>query len=375
MVHRMRAGREIFVLLLVVVFVGFHVVTGDSAAADKGLASQPSSSSYYTSMRALDKFGNAVPLKHAREAALRHGRLVVAATAKMSHATKDNADDDPEERIVVVSVGHRKLLSSLTLPLALTTISTNNNNNNDQYLHSHSESPPPLMTPKVAMCCTGVRSDADWLTRQMQAYVAKVWERYDMHPMSTGALAHWLARLLGRYQQPSSTAEDDDDDEWQSAISRRGASMISSRMSRTRQEQEFESALSRPLGVQTCLLSTSMSGSHGGAGSPSLLLIEPTGRVFRADTTSSFSFVTMGKQSDKMKEALLKCTPPPPPPRTTEEESSWLEDILTREILNLLAPSKNEIVELLVECLGPSETKATLLRYQSGNLMSRTILE
>ena len=372
MVHRMRTGREIFVLLLVVVFVGVHVVTGDSAAADKGLSSsQPTSSSFYTSLRALDKFGNAVPLKHAREAALRHGRLVVAATAKMSHAPKNNADDDPDERIVVVSVGHRKLLSSLTLPLALTTISTNRNN--DQSLHSQSESPPPLMTPKVAMCCTGVRSDADWLTRQMQAYVAKVWERYDMHPMSPGALAHWLARLLGRYQQPSSTAEDDDD-EWQSAVSRLGASTISSRMSRTRQEQEFESALSRPLGVQTFLLSTGISGSHGDAGSPSLLLIEPTGRVFRADTTSSFSFVTMGKQSDKIKEALLKCTPLPPPPRTTEE-SSWLEDILTREILNLLAPSKNEIVELLVECLGPSETKPTLLRYQSGNLMSRTILE
>ena len=372
MVHRLGMGREISFLLLVFVLVVAPITTvGASTAADV----TSSSSSSYTSMRALDKFGNAVPLKHAREAAVRHGRLVVAATtaatqpSPFSSASPVSPPQNPENsEIVVVSVGNRSLVSSLTLPLAFAaTTTTNHNHHNDPQPAPHT---PPMATT-VAMCCTGVKSDADWLTRQMQAYVSKVWERYDLHPMSTGALAHWLARLLGRYQQPSS-ADEDDDDEWQSSLSRGAAS---SKRSSRRQEHAFESSLSRPLGVQTILLSTSLSGSSKSASYPSLLLIEPTGRVFRAHTTSSFSFVTMGKQSDKLKEALLRCIPPPIPPPQTMEESGWLEDILTREILNVVAPSTNEIVELLVERLGPSTTKAAaLLRYQSGNLLSRTIL-
>ena len=362
MVHRMGVGREISFLLLVFVLVVAPITTvGASTAADV----TSSSSSSYTSMRALDKFGNAVPLKHAREAAVRHGRLVVAAATAATQTSPFSSASSPisppqnpeNSEIVVVSVGNRSLVSSLTLPLAFAATTTTNHN------HNHH------IDPMVAMCCTGVKSDADWLTRQMQAYVSKVWERYDLHPMSTGALAHWLARLLGRYQQPSSS-EDDGDDEWQSSVSRGAAS---TKRSSRRQEQAFESSLSRPLGVQTILLSTSVSGSSKSASSPSLLLIEPTGRVFRAHTTSSFSFVTMGKQSDKLKEALLRCIPPTPTPQT-KEESGWLEHILTREILNLVAPSTNEIVELLVERLGPSTTKATLLRYQSGDLLSRTIL-
>jgi hypothetical protein len=367
MVHRMGVGREISFLLLVFVLVVAPITTvGASTAADV----TSSSSSSYTSMRALDKFGNAVPLKHAREAAVRHGRLVVAAATAATQTSPFSSASSPisppqnpeNSEIVVVSVGNRSLVSSLTLPLAFAATTTTNHN------HNHH------IDPMVAMCCTGVKSDADWLTRQMQAYVSKVWERYDLHPMSTGALAHWLARLLGRYQQPSSSEDDDDDDEWQSSVSRGAASR---KRSSRRQEQAFESSLSRPLGVQTILLSTSVSGSSKSASSPSLLLIEPTGRVFRAHTTSSFSFVTMGKQSDKLKEALLRCIPPPTTTTTpqTMEESGWLEDVLTREILNLLAPSTNEIVELLVERLGPSTTKAAaLLRYQSGNLLSRTIL-
>jgi hypothetical protein len=288
-------------------------------------------------MRALDKFGNTVQLKHAREAALRHGRLVVVACSREM--------EDEGMGVVVVSVGNRPILSSLTLPLASI--------DHQQQQQQPSSSSSSSQAGAVAMCCTGIKSDADWLTKHMQEYVAKVWERYNLHPMSTSALAHWLARLLTSYQLD----DNDLDDEWQSSISR---------TRRRGQEDELESSLSRPLGVQTILLSTSGLVHKRASNNPALLLIEPTGRVFRADTTTSFSFLTMGKQSDKLKEALLRCT------RKGDES---LEDVLTREIMTLLAQSKNEIIEVLVEYLGTTKMQSILLRYQSGKLLSRAILE
>ncbi len=272
--------------------------------------------SSYTSMRALDKFGNSVQLKHAREAATRHGRLVVAAK-RVSETVESGG-------VVVVSVGNQKVVRSLTLPLL-----TNNQGR------------------MVAICCTGVKSDADWLIRHLQAYTASVWEHYDHHPIGISSISYWLSRILGTYQ------DDDLEDEWQSSIRR------SSEKKST--QDNLKSALSRPLGVQTLLLSIGNSKTE-----PCLLMVEPTGRIFKAETTNSFSFATMGKQSDVLSERLS---------RSTMEKTLDLEPLLVQEILQTLGPARNEVVELVVEVIRPeSGIECMLLVYKNGKELSRSVL-
>jgi hypothetical protein len=283
--------------------------------------------SSYTSMRSLDKFGNSVQIMHAREAAARYGRLVVAARCHPV-STSDEAT------VVVVSVGTRKVVRSITLPL-----------HPGRQASSIQEGKDPN-AGFVAMCCTGVKSDADWLIRYMQRYAANVWERYDQHLMGTPALAHSMSRLLGSYQ------DGDLEEEWQSAIGRQKKNAA---------KDQLESPLSRPLGVQTLLLSTNTGGDE-----PNLLLVEPTGRVFKAETNDSFSFITMGKQSDVLNERLL---------RTTLNDPSELEKLLIGEILETLSPSRNEITELLVETIGSNpDIDAVILVCKNGQVKSRSDL-
>lgn len=292
-----------------------------SAVAEEMLSS-------YTSMRALDKFGNSMQLKHAREAATRHGRLVVAA--------KSNKHGNGEigETMVVVSVGSRSVVRSLTLPLLP--------NDNERL---------------VAMCCTGVKSDADWLIRHMQKYTATVWEHYNHHAMGTPALAYWSSRILGSYQ------DDDLDDEWQSSIRRVTET--------TSVQDKLESSLSRPLGVQTMLLSTagksaSTSTSTISKDEPDLLIVEPTGRIFRGETTNTFSFGSIGKQSEVLRDRLL---------RSKLNDPEDLEQLLVKEILETLGPSRNEVVELVVETLrAGSGIECTRLQCKNGKVQARSVL-
>lgn len=299
--------------------------------------------SSYSSMRALDKFGASVQLKHAREAATRHGRLIVGAimTTGMTECNihQDQISDSTTRThgltssLVVVSVGNRQVVRSLTLPLP----------------SSHDDKDKNM----VAMCCTGIKSDADWLIRHMQKYVANVWETYDHHPMETSALAYWLSRLLGSYQ------DNDLEEEWQSSI-RRGLAKESSSQ---RHDTTIESSLARPLGLQTILFSTSSTINE-----PNLLRVEPTGRVFRAETTNSFAFVTIGKQSEVLKERLLRSSLDISIPVD-------LEQLLVEEILETLGSTRGEMVELVVERIRPETgIECTLLTCKNGKVQSRSPL-
>lgn len=305
--------RHLLVAIMTCHLASMVIMASPTKAIDEGGLS---SSSPYTSIRALDEFGDTVQLKHAREAALRHGRLVVAAANR--------------EELLVVSVGKRPLVSSLTLPFP----------SNDQTLGSQSRN------ITVAMCCTGVKSDADWLTRHMQGYISRVWERYDLPQIGISALAHWLARLLGSFQDDGVT------DEWQSSIARR-----------IPKGEELEYSCSRPLGVQAMLLSTAALNSSNKArgNEPAMLLVETTGRVFRPFSTKFFSYVVAGKHSEKLKDALL---------RLRRHEVFPLEDLLVREMLEVLVPSKNEITDLVVERIG-EKIETFHLQYRNNKLVSR----
>jgi len=150
----------------------------------------------YVSVRALDQFGNSVQLQHAREAAERHGRLVVAASA--------------DAAVVIVSVGNKPAVQSVTLPK----------------LPGVADSGQVL-----AVCCTGIKGDAMWLVQQVQQYVTMVWERYNHHPPAPEAMAHFISRLLGSFQG-------DPEGEWTSSLERESHDWA------------------RPLGLQTMILSS-----------------------------------------------------------------------------------------------------------------------
>jgi len=106
-------------------------------------------SSPYSAVTALDKYGNSVQLKNAREAATRYGMPVVAATCT--------------EGVVVVSV-HKPRLGILSQPTLIHTLS--------------------LHAPPMGIVCTGIKADAKWLVSTMRDYQKRNWESYDLKNLS-----------------------------------------------------------------------------------------------------------------------------------------------------------------------------------------------
>jgi 20S proteasome alpha/beta subunit len=247
----------------------------------------------------------------------------------------DSTTTATTSNLVVISVGNRKVLRSLTFPLPT------NHHDEDKNM--------------VVMCCTGIKSDVDWVIRHMQKYVATVWETYDHHPIESSALAYWLSRLLGSFQ------DNDLEEEWQSSIRRSQPKESSSSSSSQRQDTTLESSLVRPLGVQAMLLSTSTKTNE-----PNLLRVETTGRVFRAETTKSFEFVTIGKESEVLKERLLRSSL-----ENGKSTPADLEQLLIREILETLGSSRGEALELIVETIRPEGIECTLLTCKNGKILSR----
>jgi hypothetical protein len=283
-------------------------------------ASSTNNPSSYTSVRALDQFGHSIQLKHARESAHRHGRLVVAA----SSVNNKNMNNDTST-IVVVSVGNRPMVQSLTLPTTLEVDGA-----------SHHQ---------LALCCTGVKGDANWLLMQVKQHISKVWERYNQQNMPPGAMAHVISRLLGSFEG------EDWDQEWQSSLRR-----------------ESSDTWARPLGIQTMIVST----QH-----PNLLLVEPSGRVLTTTTkkgqSSSFSFGAMGKDSSALQERLNRCTNldlDSGDDDTTTDVAEVLKETLIQALLETL--SRNDTIELMVETMTAQGIERTLVHYKNGKEISST---
>ncbi|VEU44989.1 unnamed protein product [Pseudo-nitzschia multistriata] len=245
-------------------------------------------SSSYVSVRALDNYGNAVQLSHAKEAAQRYGRSVVVAVVDIVHDQNNNstgkqpeisrANEHKEHQtesveefhsssfLMVISLGNSPILHPIQLPL---------------------ESDP---TSLLAICFTGVKGDANWLLQQIQKYAADVWERYGTTVMSVPAVSHVVARLLGRF------AAQPEDREWQSSLGLPG---------KHDSDDDHQSSWSRPLGVQTMILSTGVQDVQ----KPKLLIVEPSGRVLNPLARSAsgcVSLAAMGKESDKIQARLSR---------------------------------------------------------------------
>ena len=307
----------------------------------------------YISVRALDSYGNAVQLSHAKEAARRYGRPVVVAVVQgtSNEPSNNSTETKPAESfLMVVSMGTAPILHPLQLPL-----------------QDADES--DTQAPMLAMCFTGVKGDANWLLQQLQQHVAGVWERYGISSMSAPSIAHVVARLLGRFAgQPEKR-------EWQSSLGLPGK----------RDEDDRQSSWSRPLGVQTMILSLADSQDN-----PGLLIVEPSGRILNPSVqTDTVSLGAMGRGSDKLQEQLARLL------RGELEigddaSSSWeylpptydqCQDALIRVLLDEIAttngandgnnPSSSSSVggEIMVETFSPEsgKIKRQSFRYQNAD--------
>ena len=337
----------------------------------------------YVSVRALDSYGNAIQVGHAKEAAQRYGRSVVVAVVEVYDEQKNSTEKTisssrPEEEehqeketkgkplpsssfLIVVSFGNSPVLHPVQLPIEA----------NDSGSSS-----------MLAMCFTGVKGDANWLLQQMQKYAANVWERYDMSAMSAPIVAHVVARLLGRF------AAQPENQEWHSTLGLPG---------KQERDDDRQSSWSRPLGVQTMVLSlSSYSSEHVSQKrlrEPGLLIVEPSGVILNPAARSKSGRVSlgaMGKESDKMQARLLRLLRGTSQDETSvgdsSSSSSWedlppthdrCQDALIRILLEETTNINNDNEssqhdfggDIMVESYSPDRGKIErrLFRYQNAN--------
>lgn len=202
-------------------------------------------SSNYIPVTALDKYGNSIQLKHAREAALRHGRLIVAARCDASRET------------VVVSISSPKL--GQVSPFREGVL---------ERLLLGDESP-------LFLACTGIKADATWLQTTMQQYSKRLWERYDVDKLSVHRISQAVSETLLSFMGFDRSLEYHD-----------GIGSVIPKTSNSDNDQS--SSWARPLGVQTLVVTSN-----------SLLLVEPSGIA-----SANLSHVAIGKESEAIQRAL-----------------------------------------------------------------------
>jgi 20S proteasome alpha/beta subunit len=246
------------------------------------------------SVRALDKFGNLQQLKHAREASLRHGRPIVAAAN--------------ESTILVVSIGNKPVVTNLSLP---------------------------QQCNPMAICCSGIKGDANWLISQLQEYTTTIWERYNHSDVSSPAIAYYISKLLLSFQQY------DLDQEFQSSIN----------IANPKHEW------ARPLGVQTMIISLS---------NPKILMIEPSGRIettaMKSTKASNWNFGAIGKNSPQLQEKVVSEVVLP----ETDDTDSMIERLVNLLLLESNV-KLNETVEFMIEILNrDNEIERKVIKFRNG---------
>jgi 20S proteasome alpha/beta subunit len=210
--------------LLLLLLVLFH--TTATAAA----------SSSYTAITALDKYGNSIQLQHAQQAAKMHGTPMVAAMAVDGIVVVSLALGT--RRLGIITTDNSNVMQSLSL---YNNNNPNNNNNNNNNL---------------AMICTGVKADAKWLIQNVREYQKRQWETYDLPTMNMHKCQEAISQLLLQFMGYSREKEFNDG------------------MVIDTDSDASSSSWSRPMGVQTLLLSSS-SQSH----KQNICLMDPSGTV------------------------------------------------------------------------------------------------
>lgn len=207
------------------------------------VGSSSSSSGLYTSVTALDKYGNSVQLRHARESSSRYGTLIVAARSSTE--------------VVVVSLFTPR-------PGVLT--------------HSRSvlERVSSIDPESTMMICTGVKADASWLVRLMREYSSRAWERYNVAP-SPSRVADALSEAFLSFMGYDRSLE------WHDGV---GPVIMDSG-----DEDDVSNQWARPLGVQALVVSPTA--SH-------VVLVEPSG------VQHTHLAYAIGRESDSVNTQLMK---------------------------------------------------------------------
>lgn len=244
-----------------------------------------SSQSSYTPVTALDKYGHSIQLQNAREAAARHGRLIVAASTASNEET------------VVISVYTPKmgLLHHSKTDGVLQKLWTDESKNNDAPCH---------------LACTGVKADATWLIQTMRQYAKRVWDRYDIASISQERMTQALSRTLVEFMGYNRARE------WQDGV---GVEKSGG---------DDASSWARPLGIQTLIISPS---------SP-IVLVEPSG------VAQTHEYVAIGKDSSAVMRALRERFPSNAGACTVEELKELLMDVIQKTI-----EGQKSSTELIVE--------------------------
>lgn len=282
------------------------------------LASVDAQSSYM-SVRALDEYGHSVQLKHAVEAARRHGRLVIAGQSASNET-------------VVVSFGQKPVVHLVSLSTVASFQQTNDVRN---------ERVAAAAFDAVALCCTGIKGDASWLIDRVREHCTEIWNRYDHH-LDAPAVSHVVSRLLGSFQG------EDMDAEWQPGVKRE------------------KSSWARPLGIQTLILSQQTP----------ILLVEPSGRVlaatnFNGETSNEgrdgWRIAAIGKDSNIVLEKLRRTERPPGPIETSELEKTLIALIASE------APT-DRTAYIMMEILSRHGVRRTTILLAKGKEVSRSPL-
>ena len=284
------------------------------------VSSADTTSSSYTSVRALDEYGHSVQLKHAGEAAQRHGRLVVAGQSAANET-------------VVVSFGQKPVVHLVSLTTCASFQQPKEVTNNNKMEANEFDT--------VALCCTGIKGDANWLIDRVQEHTTNVWNRYNHH-MDSPAVAHLVSRLLGSFQG------EDTDIEWQPGVRR------------------DKSDWARPLGIQTLVLSQQ---------SP-ILRIEPSGRVLTLTNSirgssnarrNMWGVSAIGKDSHIIVDKLRRMEQP--------EGRIGAAD-LQKRLVDLMIPEAptDRRTYIMVEVLSRHGIRRTTIVVEKGKEVSRSSL-
>jgi 20S proteasome alpha/beta subunit len=258
-------------------------------------ASAATAASSYESVRALDEYGNAVQLQHARAAA---SRLVLAIqrssdtvwvvyypTTIAPHIRR--SDSNTPISTADTADTHSLTTSSSTSPL--------------QFTHASS---------RTALAFSGVHADARWLLEQLQRHQAEAWERYN-HVIGsnnnssksddTTAIAQSVARLKRTF--------------WNLEPKWHGPAWSAP-----------QRPWSRPMGVCTLVLSNKQ-----------IQTVEPSGIVSRERT-----FGCIGRKSDQLKVVLAEKL------QSVEQlNDDELEQVLLDVLLTHAANAKSIVIEIL----------------------------
>jgi 20S proteasome alpha/beta subunit len=260
-------------------------------------ASTPETSSY-RSARALDQYGNSEQIQNSKKAATLHGTLVVAAC------------DTAKNHTIVLSLRDRSHSGFIA-----------SNNDMVQLIHRN----PSFIrssSQHVAMVCTGIKGDANWLVERVRAYSHRVWTRYNTFLDSSGAasaVAQYMLRFWGY---------DDEDEEW-------APSLLLDEMKR----QDNQHIWSRPLGLVIMILSSQL---------PYIYVVEPSGII------QQYSAFAMGKYSNNVLEKLSE---------VINVEGGDLQGRLLNLIQSVIPSNKKDTV-IHIEILSETGVTRTVVQLQ-----------